>query len=105
MNNQNSRFESLQARVIQWANDKGIMEKATPEAQASKTVEEANELFDACWKNDKEAINDGIGDVLTTIIIQAEMQGVDILNCLEDVLGIIEKRTGKMSNGVFVKDK
>jgi len=33
------------------------------------------------------------------------MQNLDPLDCLESALNVIEKRTGEMINGQFVKDK
>lgn len=92
-------------RVENWAQAKGILDKATPEKQAEKTLEEAKELLEAILFDDAEGIIDGIGDVLVTIIIQAKMQGLPIEECLEHSLTIIEKRTGRMIDGQFVKDK
>lgn len=45
-----------------------------------------------------------IGDILVTIIIQAEMQGVSLTECLESAYNVIAKRTGVMVNGQFVKN-
>jgi len=41
---------------------------------------------------------------MVTLIIQAEMQNVCIEDCLQQAYGVISKRTGKMENGMFVKD-
>lgn len=98
------RFKKLARKVEQWAEEKGILEKGTPIAQADKTIEEANEIKIAILNNDKAEIIDGIGDTLVTLIIQAKMQGVDILDCLENAYNVISKRKGKMINGTFVKD-
>lgn len=91
--------------VIQWAHDKGIMSKATPMKQALKTLEECTELLHAIQDNNPHEIKDAIGDILVTIIIQAEMNSMDIEDCLQSAYDIISKRTGKMLNGTFVKDK
>lgn len=99
------RFEVLAARVEKWAKNKGIIDKATLEAQAGKTVEEAHELLDAAIKGNRDDYKDALGDVLVTIIIGAKLANVDLMQCLDDVLGIIENRTGKMIDGQFVKDK
>ena len=99
------RFEVLASRVEKWAKQKEILTKATRVTQAEKTVEEANELLEAASKADFPAYTDALGDVLVTIIIGAKMANVDLLDCLEDVLDIIEKRNGTMQNGQFVKDK
>ena len=37
-------YQALEKLVLEWAGDKGILEKATPLAQAEKTIEEAEEL-------------------------------------------------------------
>ena len=98
------RFEILAVRVEKWAKQKEILTKATRVTQAYKTLEEATELLEAAQKADFPAYTDALGDVLVTIIIGAKMANVDLLDCLEDVLGIIEKRTGTMINGHFIKD-
>ena len=98
-------YDELEFMVLEWAKDKGILEKATPTAQALKTLEECNELIDAIDKEDGYEIVDALGDILVTIIIQAKMQGVPLLNCLNSAYNVIAKRTGKMVDGQFVKDK
>ena len=51
-----------------------------------------------------EEILDGLGDTLVTILIQCKMQNLNPLDCLETALNVIEKRTGTMVNGQFVKN-
>ena len=99
------KIEQLQPLIIQWAKDKGILDKATAIKQALKTAEEVLELQNAILDNDREEIIDALGDILVTIIIGAEMQGLTLDECLESVYNVISKRTGKMINGTFVKDK
>lgn len=94
----------MKNKVLQWAKEKGILDKATPKDQMLKTIEEVGELAKAIGKNDKEEIKDGIGDIAVTIIIQAELNGLDFDECLESVYEIISKRKGKMVNGIFVKE-
>jgi NTP pyrophosphatase (non-canonical NTP hydrolase) len=97
-------YGELEALVIAWATQKGILENGTAIAQASKTIEEVNELVEAIIKDDKGEIIDALGDILVTIIIQAEMQGLKLTDCLESAYNVISKRTGKMVDGQFVKD-
>lgn len=97
-------YNQLEALVIEWAGEKGILEKGTPDRQALKTLEECGELVQAVAKNDKEAIADALGDILVTIIIQAEMQEMSLTGCLEAAYEIIAKRKGQMVNGQFLKD-
>lgn len=97
-------FEELEQLVSEWAEEKGIYDKGTPLAQADKTLEEAQEIRDGIVDGDKDEIIDGIGDTLVTLIIQARMQQVDIVECLNVAYDIISKRTGKMVDGQFVKN-
>lgn len=95
----------LKQEVIEWAAAKGILEKATPLTQALKTLEEVTELLQAINNADIDETLDAYGDILVTIIIGAHMSGLDIEDCLESAYNVIAKRTGKMVNGTFVKDK
>ena len=98
-------YSELESAVEQWAEDRGILEKATTLKQALKTQEEVTELVNAIVDNDFEEVKDAMGDILVTLIIQAKMQRVSLEACLEGAYNIISKRTGKMVNGQFVKDE
>ena len=97
-------YNELEALVISWASQKGILEHGTPYKQAQKTLEETGELLHSIGKGDKEMIKDDLGDIFITIINQAEMQGLNLLECLQCAYDVISKRTGKMENGTFKKD-
>jgi NTP pyrophosphatase (non-canonical NTP hydrolase) len=93
--------------IIDWAVDKGILGtngRGTPEAQHRKTLEEVRELTDALVTRNMEEIQDAIGDIYVTLVIQAAMQGLSMDWCIDTAYGVISKRTGKMVNGQFVKD-
>jgi len=98
-------YTELEALVIDWSREKGILEKATTMTQAMKTWEEVHELKDAIVNDNREEIIDALGDIFVTIIIQAEMQGLSLESCLESAYNVISKRTGKMINGQFKKDE
>ena len=97
-------YNQLEALVIEWADNKGILKNGTPPAQANKTMEECQELVDAIQDDNRDEIADALGDILVTIIIQAKMQNMSLLECLEGAYNVITKRTGKMVDGQFVKD-
>ena len=114
------KFKKLNKKVLKWAKNKGIFDKGTPVSQHSKTLEEVDELtfaiaaqrdgkkeFDENGnvKNTEEEIKDAIGDIMVTLIIQCEMQGLTVKDCLETAYNVISKRTGKMVDGIFVKDE
>lgn len=100
-----NRYEDLRVKIEDWADKKGIFENGTQMAQAIKTLEEADELLEAIDNYNKEEIIDALGDVLVTIIIQARMQNLNLLDCLESAYNVISKRNGRMVNGKFVKEE
>lgn len=113
-------YRELEVKVLEWAKEKVILDKATPMAQAEKTLEEVNELLEACFAqskyqpifknskgkvvNTKEEIQDAFGDILVTIIIGAKLQGIDLIECLDYAYNVIKNRTGVMKDGQFLKD-
>ena len=113
-------FKQLNNRVITWAKSKGILDKATPLAQLGKTIEEVLELREALFaqNNDLQTYTDSKGRTedtassikyelagcMVTLMVQAKLQNIDILECLDLEITKIEKRSGKMINGTFVKN-
>ena len=82
-------YNQLENLVIEWAENKGILQKATTAAQASKTMEECQELIDAIQDDNREEIADALGDILVTIIIQAKMQNMSLIEYLEGAYNVI----------------
>lgn len=72
--------------------------------QFQKTYEEQGELLSAIASGDQGEACDAIGDVIVTLIIQAAMWGLTMDECLEQAWSQIQNRTGKMVDGLFVKD-
>jgi NTP pyrophosphatase (non-canonical NTP hydrolase) len=111
-------YKELEIKVLEWAKEKGILDKATALTQLGKTQEELDEtrealiMLEAAVDADKQIVRscalaeveDGIGDMLVTIIILSKLVGVSPIHCLETAYNAIKYRTGKMENGVFVKD-
>jgi NTP pyrophosphatase (non-canonical NTP hydrolase) len=98
-------YKELEKLVIKWANEKEILTKGNKMSQALKTLEEVGELINSIHKDDKIGACDDLGDILVTIIIQSEMQGLKLEDCLLSAYNVISKRNGKMIGGQFVKDK
>lgn len=100
-------MNELIENVLQWGIDKGITGangKGTRYGQADKVLEEANETHMAVNTNDLRDVKDGIGDTVVTLILLAAMYGWTLEECLQHAYDVISKRTGKMVDGVFVKD-
>lgn len=104
-NYSNENIPELISSVINWAEKRNIFLHATTEAQMEKTFEEANELHNAIQANNPKEIIDGIGDILVTLIIQSELQGFALEDCLLYAYNEIKDRKGKIINGTFVKEE
>lgn len=100
-----SSFGMLELDVLRWADARGILKNGNVQTQMLKGLSEYGELADAIIKRDREGIIDGLGDVLVVLLIIADMEGLDLLSCLESAYNEIKDRRGYLNaNGVFVKD-
>jgi NTP pyrophosphatase (non-canonical NTP hydrolase) len=98
-------FETLQANVIQWALDRGIVHHSTPRAQLLKMFSEAGEIADGEAKGRLDDIEDGVGDVLVCLIIYCHFYGLTVPKCLNAAWHEIKDRKGHMvEGGVFIKE-
>lgn len=90
--------------VLNWANERGLLNPENKFMQMGKMVSEVGELCDAIIKDDKNGQIDGIGDVLVTLIILANQLGYDVEDCLEVAYNEIKNRKGETINGTFIKE-
>lgn len=100
----NNTINQLVKQVEQWNINKNL-HNGNSDRQALKFYEEAGEVAAALSRNDKEALKDGIGDTIVTLIILAQQQGWSLEECLQYAYDEIKNRKGKMINGTFVKDE
>lgn len=91
-------------KIRAWAEDRNIIEGATPQAQFVKLIEEIGELAQGMAKNRIEAIKDGIGDAVVVLTILAAQHDLSIEECVAAAYNEIKDRKGRMVNGVFVKE-
>ena len=91
-------------RVTQWAKDRNIIPGSTADRQFLKLVEEVGELSTALQKKDRKRIMDAIGDIAVTANNIAELSEMTFDECCEAAWDEIKDRTGKLVNGVFVKE-
>ncbi len=90
--------------IRQWANDRNIIEGATPQAQFVKLMEEVGELASGIAKSRHGDIYDGIGDAVVVLTILASQYGMTIEYCIELAWQEIKDRKGCMVNGTFIKE-
>lgn len=99
-------LQELILAVEDWAIARKIMPRSNPQAQLMKTMSELGELADATLKRDRDEQIDGLGDVLVTLIIYAQLAGLSITNSLEAAYNTIKDRKGFLTDdGVFVKEE
>jgi NTP pyrophosphatase (non-canonical NTP hydrolase) len=98
-------YANVEMKVIQWGEARGIVQNSTPYAQALKTKEELDELFEAISKNDPEAIKDAYGDILTTLVMGCACADLDLVECFKGAYEEIKDRKGFLTKeGIFVKN-
>ena len=95
----------IEMDVIRWGEDRKIVQHSNPYAQAKKTQEELNELFDAIQANDREAMIDAYGDILVTLVMGCATADLDLVKCFAHAYEQIKDRKGYLSpEGIFVKE-
>lgn len=89
--------------VRKWAEDRNIHNTA-PEKQILKVLEELGELSGAIARGNLDEIDDGLGDVLVTLIILAQTLHYELEINLASAFAEIKDRKGKTKNGIFIKE-
>lgn len=99
-----SLFKTLKPLVEQWFVDRGL-DKRDGSGQLEKLQEEVDELKQAYIEVNREEEIDAVGNILVVLIGYCLQRGLDIEECLSVAYNVIKNRTGKVVNGVFVKDE
>lgn len=89
--------------VKTWRRERNI---DNPYRQLNKVTEELGELASEVCRDhfDTLEFRDSIGDVIVTIIILADICGMDPVECLSEAYTEISGRNGHTSEGMFIKD-
>jgi len=97
-------YADVEMKVVQWGEARGIVQNSTPYAQALKTKEELDELFEAISKGDRAAMVDAYGDILVTLVMGCATADLDLVTCFKDAYNEIKDRKGFLNkDGIFVK--
>lgn len=98
-------YQSTEVNVIAWGEKRGIVQNSTVLAQANKTQEEVNELFQAIHSKDKAALADAYGDIMVTLVMGAAIADLDLQTCFELAYQEIKDRKGSLNaDGIWVKE-
>ena len=98
----NKTLDELVPLVNDWFQDRNLA-FGDGLGQLQKLHEEVYELAEARIVNDFSAEVDAIGDTCV-LICYCLQRGLTLEQCLESAYNEIKDRTGKLVNGVFVKD-
>jgi NTP pyrophosphatase (non-canonical NTP hydrolase) len=108
-------MNDLVKQVEEWGASRGLIGpfgKATIDGQINKLQEEFEELVTAVHEDDFAEIKDAIGDMTVVLTLLTRLVGLaydepdlDLTECYQGAYDVISKRTGKMVNGQFQKDK
>lgn len=99
-----TKMNNLIKQVEQWSVDKNL-DQGNSFSQFVKSAEELGEVASALCRNDKDLLRDGIGDVVVTLIILAQQNGMDLHECLNTAYDEIKGRTGVTTeDGRFIKE-
>lgn len=96
-------LDQLVEQVQQWSIDKDL-HNGNSDRQALKFYEEAGEVAAALSRGNLEALKDGIGDTVVTLIILAQQHDMTLQECLQFAYDEIKGRKGKTINGTFIKE-
>ena len=97
-------YADAEMKVVQWGEARGIVQNSTPYAQALKTKEELEELFEAISKGNREEMADAYGDILVTLVMGCACADLDLVTCFKGAYNEIKDRKGFLNkDGIFVK--
>lgn len=97
-------YAEYEMKVVQWSEARKIIPNSTPLAQATKAIEEINELYDALLTNNKYEAIDAVGDTVVCLINVCALMDVNLTDCLAAAYEQIKDRKGYMDeNGIFIK--
>ena len=91
--------------IRKWADDRNLIEGATPQAQMLKLTEEVGELAHGVARTDVGKVQDSIGDAVVVLTILAAQYGMTVEECIEVAYDEIKDRKGRMVDGIFIKEE
>ena len=88
-------------KVMQWHEDRNLIEGSTDKDQVLKLQQELGELSDSVCK--QKDVKDDLGDMMVIMLNIMKRNNVTMEECLETAYNDIKDRKGKMIDGIFVK--
>jgi len=95
-------YYKLEQQIIDWHNARNLITGSTDWQQFEKLLEEVEELRVNIQHS--QDFSDDVGDILVVLINLCERHNITLVDCMNVAYNDIKYRTGKMVNGLFVKD-
>jgi len=98
-------IDNLTRQISMWHKDRKITVNGNSSTQTIKLGEEYGELCSGIVRADKRIIADSIGDMYVVLIAIAELENLDIEECIQVAYDEIKNRKGHLNElNNFVKD-
>jgi len=98
-------MQTIIDNIIQWHQDRNLIEGSTNKDQVLKLAQELGELSDnVCKNNHPMLIADDLGDMMVVMLNIMYRNELTIDVCLQKAYDSIKDRKGKMIDGIFVKE-
>jgi len=95
-------MQDLESKIIAWHRARNLIEGSSDHQQFEKLLEEVEELRLNIMNS--QDISDDVGDIIVVLINLCERNGLSLTQCMNVAYNDIKYRTGKMVDGIFVKD-
>jgi len=100
------KIDDLITRIKLWHYQRKITTNGNSLTQTVKLGEEYGELCSGIVRQDKELIADSIGDMIVVMVAIAELEGLELKNCIESAYDEIKDRKGYLNeHGNFIREK
>ena len=97
--------DKLIAYISLWHEQRKITVNGNSITQTVKLLEEAGELAAGIVREDKDLIKDSLGDMIVVMVAIAELEGLELRECIAHSYDEIKDRRGHLNElGNFIKD-
>ena len=99
------KIEQLLPAISSWHYARGITVNGSSSTQTLKLGEEYGELCAAIVRQDKDEVQDALGDMFVVMVALAELEGLYLEDCINTAYEEIKDRKGYLNElGNFIKD-
>ena len=99
----NMYIEAVIGKICGWHHDRNLIHGSTDSQQFLKLIEEFGELAESIAKG--KSIKDDVGDIVVVLVNICERHNISLKSCLEQAYEDIRHRTGRMVDGIFIKEQ